>query len=80
MTGLNQKTIRPRLACEITLDGVIAARASDKNSAPGGLYLTAAERRRDCSRAEQFPTFWTPRPCARRSAAHWERWRENRAT
>jgi type IV pilus assembly protein PilM len=31
MAGLNQKTIRPRLACEITLDGVIAARASDKN-------------------------------------------------
>lgn len=30
MAGLNQKTTRPRLACEITLDGVIAARASEK--------------------------------------------------
>jgi type IV pilus assembly protein PilM len=30
MAGLNQKTIRPRLACEITSEGVIAARASDK--------------------------------------------------
>ena len=30
MTGLNQKTVRPRLACEITRDRVIAARASDK--------------------------------------------------
>jgi type IV pilus assembly protein PilM len=30
MTGLNQKTKRPRLACEITRDRVIAARASDK--------------------------------------------------
>ena len=30
MAGLNHKTTRPRLACEITLDGVIAARASDK--------------------------------------------------
>jgi type IV pilus assembly protein PilM len=29
MAGLNQKITRPRLACEITLDGVIAARASD---------------------------------------------------
>jgi type IV pilus assembly protein PilM len=30
MAGLSQKTTRPRLACEITSDGVIAARASDK--------------------------------------------------
>jgi type IV pilus assembly protein PilM len=30
MTGTNQKTIRPRLACEITRDRVIAARASEK--------------------------------------------------
>jgi type IV pilus assembly protein PilM len=30
MTGANQKTVRPRLACEITRDRVIAARASDK--------------------------------------------------
>lgn len=30
MAGSNQKTTRPRLACEITPDGVIAARASDK--------------------------------------------------
>jgi type IV pilus assembly protein PilM len=30
MAGLNHKTTRPRLACEITLDGVIAARASEK--------------------------------------------------
>jgi type IV pilus assembly protein PilM len=30
MAGLKQKTMRPRLACEITLDGVIAARASEK--------------------------------------------------
>ena len=30
MAGLKQKTIRPRLACEITSEGVIAARASDK--------------------------------------------------
>jgi type IV pilus assembly protein PilM len=30
MTGSNQKTMRPRLACEITRDRVIAARASDK--------------------------------------------------
>jgi type IV pilus assembly protein PilM len=30
MAGLNQKTTRPRLACEITSDGVTAARASDK--------------------------------------------------
>jgi type IV pilus assembly protein PilM len=30
MAGLNLKTTRPRLACEITLDGVIAARASEK--------------------------------------------------
>jgi type IV pilus assembly protein PilM len=30
MAGLNHKTTRPRLACEITLDGVIAARTSDK--------------------------------------------------
>ncbi|HEY2498977.1 MAG TPA: hypothetical protein VGK24_18080 [Candidatus Angelobacter sp.] len=29
---MNQKTTRPRLACEITLDGVIAARASEKTS------------------------------------------------
>jgi len=32
MAGLNQKTVRPRLACEITAEGVIAARASDKTS------------------------------------------------
>jgi type IV pilus assembly protein PilM len=31
MAGLKQKTIRPRLACEITLEGVIAARAAEKN-------------------------------------------------
>ena len=30
MAGLNQKTTRPRLACEITSDSVIAARASEK--------------------------------------------------
>ena len=30
MAGLSQKTTRPRLACEITPDGVIAARASEK--------------------------------------------------
>jgi type IV pilus assembly protein PilM len=30
MAGSNQKTMRPRLACEITSEGVIAARASDK--------------------------------------------------
>jgi len=30
MAGLSQKTTRPRLACEITSDGVIAARASEK--------------------------------------------------
>src|ERR1700757_3758999 len=30
MAGLNQKTIRSRLACEITSEGGIAARASDK--------------------------------------------------
>jgi len=30
MAGLQQKTVRPRLACEITSEGVIAARASDK--------------------------------------------------
>jgi type IV pilus assembly protein PilM len=30
MAGLNQKTIRPRLACEITSEGVIAARAAEK--------------------------------------------------
>ncbi|HEV7676672.1 MAG TPA: hypothetical protein VGQ12_19245 [Candidatus Angelobacter sp.] len=30
MAGLNQKTVRPRLACEITSEGAIAARASDK--------------------------------------------------
>jgi type IV pilus assembly protein PilM len=30
MTGLSQKTTRPRLACEITADGVIAARAAEK--------------------------------------------------
>lgn len=32
MAGLKQKTVRPRLACEITAEGVIAARASDKTS------------------------------------------------
>jgi type IV pilus assembly protein PilM len=32
MAGLNQKTVRPRLACEITSEGVIAARAADKAS------------------------------------------------
>ena len=32
MTGLNQKTTRPKLACEITADGVIAARASERAS------------------------------------------------
>jgi type IV pilus assembly protein PilM len=32
MAGLNQKTVRPRLACEITSEGVIAARAADKVS------------------------------------------------
>jgi type IV pilus assembly protein PilM len=32
MAGLSQKTTRPRLACEITPDGVIAARASEKAS------------------------------------------------
>jgi type IV pilus assembly protein PilM len=32
MAGLKQKTVRPRLACEITSEGVIAARASDKAS------------------------------------------------
>jgi type IV pilus assembly protein PilM len=31
MARLVQKTIRPRLACEITLEGVIAARAAEKN-------------------------------------------------
>jgi type IV pilus assembly protein PilM len=31
MAGLKQKTIRPRLACEITSEGVIAARASEKS-------------------------------------------------
>ena len=31
MAGLNQKITRPRLACEITLDSVIAARASDNS-------------------------------------------------
>jgi type IV pilus assembly protein PilM len=30
MTGLTQKSVRPRLACEITRDRVIAGRASDK--------------------------------------------------
>jgi len=30
MTGLTQKAVRPRLACEVTRDRVIAARASDK--------------------------------------------------
>ena len=30
MAGLQQKTVRPRLACEITSAGVIAARAADK--------------------------------------------------
>ncbi|HET8888780.1 MAG TPA: hypothetical protein VFQ41_07745, partial [Candidatus Angelobacter sp.] len=28
---MKQKTIRPRLACEITSEGVIAARASEKS-------------------------------------------------
>jgi type IV pilus assembly protein PilM len=32
MAGVNQKTVRPRLACEITSEGVIAARTSDKAS------------------------------------------------
>lgn len=32
MTGLNQKTMRPKLACEITADNVIAARASERSS------------------------------------------------
>jgi type IV pilus assembly protein PilM len=32
MAGSQQKTVRPRLACEITSEGVIAARASDKTS------------------------------------------------
>ncbi|MGH9638393.1 MAG: hypothetical protein ACRD72_26455, partial [Candidatus Angelobacter sp.] len=32
MAGLQQKTVRPRLACEITSEGVIAARASEKTS------------------------------------------------
>ena len=31
MAGLKQKTMRPRLACEITSEGVIAARASEKS-------------------------------------------------
>jgi type IV pilus assembly protein PilM len=31
MARLTAKTVRPRLACEITSDGVIAARASDKS-------------------------------------------------
>jgi type IV pilus assembly protein PilM len=31
MTGLNQKITRPKLACEITADGVIAARASERS-------------------------------------------------
>ena len=31
MTGLNQKITRPRLACEITADSVIAARASERS-------------------------------------------------
>src|SRR5262249_37069436 len=32
MAGLTQKAARPRLACEITPEGVIAARASDNSS------------------------------------------------
>src|SRR5262249_15798993 len=32
MASLNQKIPRPRLACEITPEGVIAARASEKSS------------------------------------------------
>ncbi len=32
MAGLTQKSTRPRLACEITPEGVIAARASEKSS------------------------------------------------
>ena len=32
MSPLSQHATRPRLACEITADGVIAARASDKMS------------------------------------------------
>ena len=32
MAGLQQKTVRPRLACEITSEGVIAARAAEKAS------------------------------------------------
>ena len=32
MAGSQQKTVRPRLACEITSEGVIAARASEKAS------------------------------------------------
>lgn len=32
MTGLNQKTMRPKLACEITADNVIAVRASERSS------------------------------------------------
>jgi type IV pilus assembly protein PilM len=32
MAGLTQKTTRPRLACEITPEGVIAARASERSS------------------------------------------------
>jgi len=32
MAGSQQKTVRPRLACEITSEGVIAARASEKTS------------------------------------------------
>ena len=39
MAGSKQKTVRPRLACEITSEGVIAARASEKSSPPGGLHL-----------------------------------------
>jgi len=31
MASLTQKTVRPRLACEITTESVIAARVSDKN-------------------------------------------------
>jgi type IV pilus assembly protein PilM len=34
MAGLKHKTTRPRLACEITLDSVIAARASEKAPRP----------------------------------------------
>jgi type IV pilus assembly protein PilM len=32
MTASNQKTVRPRVACEITMDRVIAARASERSA------------------------------------------------